>query len=190
MTQFPGPRAVQQRQGGQDRQGRGSAPLQPPQAWLQSTIATYCSTQRRARPRALPGAIILASFPSSFLPTGFLLRKLRVSCSRLGKGRDSWPWGPARRALPPGRRRTGSVHPAPVLAGLHVPLRDLSGRTDTVVLTGGERRTRLWGAKSGRGDLVSEANEEVIPLCNRLFRGGFSSMQQQGGKEKFQVPQP
>lgn len=32
MTQLPGPRAVQQRQGGQDRQGRGSAPLQPPVA--------------------------------------------------------------------------------------------------------------------------------------------------------------
>lgn len=61
-----------------------------------------------ARARALPAAVTLAAFPSSFLPVVFLLPEPRVSCSQLGKGRDAWPWGPASRALPSGRRRTGS----------------------------------------------------------------------------------
>lgn len=148
-----------------------------------------CSTPGKTRGFAWSYNPYKAS-PPLFLPAGFLLQKPWVSCSWLGKGRDSWPWGPTSRALPPGRRRTGSGHAAPAFAGLHVPLQGSSGRTDTVILTGGERRTRLWGAKSGRGDLVSGANEKTIPLCNRLFREGFSSMEQRGGKEKFQVHQP
>ncbi|XP_062481665.1 monocarboxylate transporter 5 isoform X3 [Pezoporus occidentalis] len=40
-----------------------------------------------------------------------------------------------------------------------------------------------------KGDLVSGANEETVPLCKRQFWGGFSSMEQQGGERKVEEPE-
>jgi len=68
--------------------GRAGAPLlcscQHPR--LGFSPLPPCSAQRLARARALPGAITLAGFPSSFRPTGFLLRKPWVSSPGWGRG--------------------------------------------------------------------------------------------------------